>query len=128
MMSADSFAYGLLEGTGDIGPFRYEPIAIVADTESEDNILSYYSNCERYIRLVDDNPDANIESPLYLETFIDDIADRLRSALTVNSVWNVTREDTLAFWAICQSEGNAYYIVDQFCSLFTQAEVRPSFD
>ena len=44
--------------------------------------------------------------------------------LTTGSVWNVTREDTLAFWAICQSQGNAYYIVDEFCTLFTQTEVR----
>jgi hypothetical protein len=84
--------------------------------------FQYYDNCALYTQLVGDNDAANQESPLYLETFIDDVAARLTSVLTVGAVWNVTREDTLAFWAICQGEGNTYYTVDQFCSLFTQDE------
>ena len=118
MMSADSFAYGLLETTGDVGPLNYEPVAIFSDTESEDDILKFYDNCQLYKDLVDENPDANVESPLYYETFIDDIAARLTQVLTTGSVWNVTRNDAFAFWSICQGQGNDAYIDDEFwCAL-----------
>ena len=120
----DSFAYGLFEGRGKVGPDMYEPHFILSDTEAEDDVLKYYDNCQLYKDRVDENETANIETELYLATIIDAIASRLTTVVTRDRSWNITHEDVLAFHSICQTQAAIGDIEDEFCTLFLQSELE----
>jgi multiple inositol-polyphosphate phosphatase/2,3-bisphosphoglycerate 3-phosphatase len=124
MMSGDAFAYGVFERRGAIGPDSYEPHFILSDTESQDNVLKYYDNCQLYKDLVDENDTANIETELYRASIIDGIAARLTLVVTTDLAWNVSSEDVLAFHSICQTQAAMFDTEDEFCTLFLQSELE----
>lgn len=54
--SGSAFVYGLFEGTGTLGPAKYQPVSIWSDSLGADRKLRFYDNCDRYLALHGDEP------------------------------------------------------------------------
>eukprot|EP00123_Amoebidium_parasiticum_P011842 comp20932_c0_seq1/m.27957 comp20932_c0_seq1/g.27957 ORF comp20932_c0_seq1/g.27957 comp20932_c0_seq1/m.27957 type:complete len:500 (-) comp20932_c0_seq1:33-1532(-) len=59
--SGSAFTYGLFEGTGTVGPSKFQPVSIWSDSLSVDRKLRFYDLCPAYLLLHSGSASGDIE-------------------------------------------------------------------
>jgi len=121
LRSAHSFAFGLFENRGELGPSRYSPISIPSESKNQDTLLRFFDNCPAYTKW-EDSEATSREANKWEDTMVVQVAARVGSKLGLNSSWILTSHDISAMWSVCQYEGSSGN-PNGFCSLFTREDV-----
>lgn len=114
-VSAESFAYGLFEGSGKL-PNGYQPVFVETWPDTSDNLLRFFENCPNYQDKVIHNPSAKEQAKLYEQMIFPKIIQKINSILGTN----ITSNKVKALWEACQMEAGVYHTFDGFCLLFDQ--------
>jgi len=123
--SANSFGYGLFEGTGKIGKTEYQPFVTVSNSANEDLVLRFFSNCPLYTQSVLNNISATNDCNLYLAQYSTQILNKVVQKLGLQTrIWRLTFNDVMTFYEVCSFEASVFNDVSHFCSLFDMDDAQ----
>jgi len=119
--SAEAFGNAMVNDDGAT------PIAVTSNSKPDDTLLRFFDNCPRYSAEVHDNPEAYAEADKWIEKNLDSLIESVadRTGLPVDTM---ARNESFfiidSMWSACQSEYVVLDIADQWCSVFSQDDVR----
>jgi multiple inositol-polyphosphate phosphatase/2,3-bisphosphoglycerate 3-phosphatase len=122
--SANAFGYGLFEGTGHLGPQKYEAFFTYSDSQDEDIILRFFDNCPNYETDIDNNAETDVESQKWLSYHLPQLTNRIQTLLFggLNPGWNLTGADVMVFYKACSFDISTF-MDEKFCNLFEPEDI-----
>eukprot|EP01118_Nematostelium_gracile_P016913 TRINITY_DN7099_c0_g1_i1.p1 TRINITY_DN7099_c0_g1~~TRINITY_DN7099_c0_g1_i1.p1 ORF type:complete len:504 (-),score=114.90 TRINITY_DN7099_c0_g1_i1:44-1555(-) len=122
--SANAFGYGLFEGTGHLGPQKYEAFFTYSDSVDEDIVLRFFDNCPNYSTDVDNNDETAGESDKYLSYHLPALTMRIQNLIFggYNAGWNLTGSDIKVLYKVCAFDVSTF-TDEKFCDLFTNEDI-----
>jgi len=117
--SGNAFGYGIFEGTGGVGPDKYQPFVALSSSADEDIQLRFFDNCPLYTKNILNNSTWNYDSNQYLNKYSSNILLKVVSKLGINtSLWPLQFSDVEIFYTACQFDIAIQRNSGLFCSLF----------
>ena len=124
--STSAFAMGFLEGHGQIGKAKYQPIPLAMSPCNNDDILRFFDMCEKYEKDVADNETAMIEMEKFLNgTEVAKVIEKVKRRLKLDEKKeNLAPEDVKMMYLMCAfgvglSNGDIH---KGWCSLFDRSD------
>lgn len=113
--SANAFAFGLLEGTGDVGLSRYQPFFVNSTTIDHDVLLRFFKTCPKYSKWYKEEKNREKEPGSQMSKIIQRVAKNMRRRLRIP---RLTNQQVKTLWSLCAFDF-AVYGYKHFCSLFS---------
>ena len=116
--SAMAFAFGLFEGQGRLGPFKFQPVALDSSKIENDPLLRFFDLCPKYSREVSENKTSLYEfekfkRSLPLKEVIENVAARLKT-----SSGALSPADIVGMYVACSFEVALLSKTNGWCALF----------
>eukprot|EP00008_Paramoeba_atlantica_P014329 CAMPEP_0201491858 /NCGR_PEP_ID=MMETSP0151_2-20130828/31542_1 /ASSEMBLY_ACC=CAM_ASM_000257 /TAXON_ID=200890 /ORGANISM="Paramoeba atlantica, Strain 621/1 / CCAP 1560/9" /LENGTH=422 /DNA_ID=CAMNT_0047878421 /DNA_START=44 /DNA_END=1313 /DNA_ORIENTATION=+ len=121
-VSASSFAYGMTEARGNVGPHEFSPVYIWSRPKYEDTVLRFFESCPYYSDAVLNNDTAFEQALLFRET-LNVNALELSIRLGTYPLWVIGADELLNMWIGCRAEASLSDDYSHFCSIWNEQDV-----
>ncbi|KYQ96649.1 multiple inositol polyphosphate phosphatase [Tieghemostelium lacteum] len=122
-ISANSFAYGLFEGTGQLGSENFEPVFIKTSTLDSDNLLRFFDTCQTYRHLIDSNVINKDQQTLWNTKTFPNISLEISQKLGLQDVWEPTINVIDNIFSACAYELSISNDDSHWCSLLSKENI-----
>lgn len=119
--SANAFAFGLLENTGEVGVSKYQPFFVNMTSLHEDRTLRFFKLCKKYVQHYRHSKELLKSPTSYFQQMLNTVRKNIEQKKFFNLI-KLNSKHVKILWNLCAFDF-AVWGSRHFCSLFDDRDV-----